>query len=80
MPPHEKPPTSSKMLRKTKQYVRKGKRNAAPSHDPTPEASVVNNEEEDMRPESRTNSRHDPSATALVPARAKPLPKKRANK
>ncbi|KAM7518106.1 hypothetical protein LguiB_017068 [Lonicera macranthoides] len=50
-------------------------------------AASVDNEEEDMRHESRTNSRHDPAATAPAPAatipapsRAKPPSKKRLKK
>ncbi|KAM7496399.1 hypothetical protein LguiA_020813 [Lonicera macranthoides] len=39
MPPHKKPPTALERLRKTKQYVRKKKGKAAPSHDPTLRAS-----------------------------------------
>ncbi|KAM7523945.1 hypothetical protein LguiA_013847 [Lonicera macranthoides] len=35
----KKPPTASERLRRTKQYVRKKKRKAASSHDPTLEAS-----------------------------------------
>ncbi|KAM7514750.1 hypothetical protein LguiA_004333 [Lonicera macranthoides] len=47
-------------------------------------AASVDNEEEDMRPESRTKSRYDPAAiapaavaTIPAPSRAKPLSKKR---
>ncbi|KAM7481049.1 hypothetical protein LguiB_005632 [Lonicera macranthoides] len=50
-------------------------------------AASLDNEEEDRRPESRTKSRHDPTATAPAPAttipapsRAKPPPKKRPKK
>ncbi|KAM7500542.1 hypothetical protein LguiA_024956 [Lonicera macranthoides] len=39
MPPRKKPPTASERLRKTKQYVRKKKGKAAPSHNLTLEAS-----------------------------------------
>jgi len=43
-------------------------------------ASVVDNEEEERGPESRTKTRHDPSVTATAPARATPPPRKRARK